>query len=252
VNSRGFRDLLAERGVPLERIDVVLNWCDERSLTAECKSEADTAPAGSRFRILFAGNMGLAQALDAVLAAADQLRTKAPNIDFVFIGSGIETDRLRRRAKESGLSNVIFHPRVAMGEVGVFLRRADALLVHLKDDPLFSITIPGKTQAYMAIGKPILMAARGNAAELVRQAQCGVEATPENATSIADAAMKLASLSPCELAVMGQRGRTYYESNLALSVGVDRFATVFERVTREPPFGTLTVDSVSRAADVDI
>ncbi len=244
VNSRGFRDLLAERGVPLERMTVVLNWCDERSLTGGREGGTGTRRANGRFRILFAGNMGLAQALDAILDAAALLQTKAPNIDFVFIGSGVEGERLRERAQKDGLQNVEFLPRVPMNEVGVFLRQADALLVHLKDDPLFAITIPGKTQAYMAIGKPILMAAPGNAAELVRQAHCGVEATPEDATSIAEAAMTLAAMSPGELAAMGERGKSYYESTLALSVGVDRFTGVFERVIRGVSIGTPSNDSV--------
>ena len=65
-----------------------------------------------------------------------------------------------------------------MNRVGEVLQAADAVLVHLKDEPIFARTIPSKIQAYMALGKPILVAVHGDAAELVRQAQCGVEATP--------------------------------------------------------------------------
>jgi len=105
----------------------------------------------------------------------------------------------------------------------------------LKADPLFTVTIPGKTQAYMAMGKPILIAVPGDAAELVRQARCGVEAIPENATSIASAAVDLASSSGGELAAMGEGAKAFYSANLALSVGVDRFARLFDNVIQKRP-----------------
>jgi glycosyltransferase involved in cell wall biosynthesis len=230
VNSTGFRRLLAERGVAPERTEVVLNWCDEQALLAP----ADTRPAfpdDGRFRIVFAGNMGLAQALDGVLDAAGLVRAADPRIDFVFIGSGIDAERLKAAAAARGLENVVFLPRVPIGEIGRFLSGADALLVHLKDDPLFAITIPAKTQAYMAIGKPVLMAAPGSAAELVREAGCGVEAAPQQPRSIADAALRLARLPAGELREMGERGRAYYDRHLAFPVGVARIAGMFERVT---------------------
>jgi glycosyltransferase involved in cell wall biosynthesis len=229
VNSSGFRRLLLERGVAPEKTEVVLNWCDERSLRAP----ADPTPAfprDGRFRIVFAGNMGRAQALDSVLDAAERVRERDPRIEFVLVGSGIETERLKAAAAERGLDNVAFVPRVPVAEVGRYLSQADALLVHLKADPLFAITIPGKTQAYMAMGKPVLMAAPGNAAELVRDARCGIEAPPQDAAAIADAAVRLASLSAGELREMGERGRAYYNANLAVPVGVGRIAEMFERV----------------------
>ena len=67
-------------------------------------------------------------------------------------------------------------------------------------------------------------------AELVRQAQCGVEATPEDPESIAEAAIALASMTPADLQALGRRGRAFYEANLSVAVGVDRFARIFHAV----------------------
>lgn len=230
VLSPGFRQLLSARGVPPGKIELIYNWSPEPSLDAPHAVDLEGFPADGRFRILFAGNMGRAQALEAVLEAAVRLESQCPRIQLIFIGGGVETDRLKAIVRDRGLRNVTFLPRVGMDQIGGVLQKADALLIHVKADPLFSITIPGKTQAYMAIGKPILAAVRGDAADLVRQAQCGVEATPEDATSIANAATTLASLTPGELDAMGQRGRAYYEANLSVAVGVDRFASVFDNV----------------------
>jgi len=228
VLSPGFRNLLTERGVPAGKIDVIYNWCDETALQ-NIAPDCSTAvfPADGRFRIVFAGNMGKAQALGAVIEAAELLANRRPEITFVLLGSGIEVEGLKQAVAAKGLENIAFIPRVPMNEVGAILRAADALLVHLKDDPLFAITVPSKTQAYMAIGKPLLMAVRGDAAELVEHAACGVIALPENPQSLADAALRLADMSVAERLVMAVNSRRFYETELSLAVGAKRFAAHF-------------------------
>jgi glycosyltransferase involved in cell wall biosynthesis len=229
--SPGFRRLLIDRGVPPHKVHLIYNWCDERSLSAPRSQEFDSLPRDGKFNIVFAGNMGKAQGLTAVLDAAARLMMEAPDIRFVFIGGGVESEQLKAIAQDRGLTNVLFVPRVRMDKVGVYLEQADALLVHLKADPLFTITIPAKTQAYMAMGKPVLMATAGDAASLVREARCGVEALPENPESIASAARQLAALPRDELAAMGRRAKTHYTSHLSLSAGIDKFVSVFEAVS---------------------
>lgn len=231
VLSSGFRRLLVERGVSREKLDVIYNWCDEAALKA-ARAPSSDSDADDQFRIVFAGNMGKAQALGAVVDAAALLSTERPAVRFVFVGSGIEVDSLKQMVVDKRLNNVVFVPRVPMSEVGAILGDADALLVHLKDDPLFAITIPSKTQAYMAIGKPLLMAVRGDAAELVARAECGVAATPEDARSIADAAIRLADMGRAEREAMGLRSQTFYEQELSLAVGVERFALLFRALAQ--------------------
>jgi colanic acid biosynthesis glycosyl transferase WcaI len=82
------------------------------------------------------------------------------------VGGGVDRAKLEKMAEEMKLDNVRFMPRQPMHAMGSILAGADVLLVHLKDDPLFRITIPSKTQAYLAAGKPILMGVRGDAADL--------------------------------------------------------------------------------------
>lgn len=234
VLSPGFRRLLIERGVPPEKLDVIYNWCDEAALQAAPVASPDSAPDG-QFRVVFAGNMGKAQALSAVVEAAELLSTERAEVRFVLVGSGIEVDSLKQLVAKKRLENVVFVPRVPMNEVGAILASADALLVHLKDDPLFAITIPSKTQAYMAIGKPLLMAVRGDAAELVQQAACGVTAIPEDARSVADAVIRLANLAALEREEMGERSRVFYQRELSLAVGAERFAAHFRALAGRTP-----------------
>ena len=63
-----------------------------------------------------------------------------------------------------------------MEEINFILRKADALLVHLKDLPILHITIPSKIQSYIAMGKPILAAVKGEGLELIKKGECGFEA----------------------------------------------------------------------------
>lgn len=230
VLSPGFKRLLMQRGVPETKVNVIYNWADEVALAAPQGQLPASFPNAKQFRIVFAGNMGKAQALDAVLDAAALLQTRGSQVCFVMLGGGVEVNRLKKRAVDLRLHNVVFLLPVPMAEVGTYLHAADALLVHLRKDPLFEVTIPSKTQAYMAVGKPLLMAVDGDAADLVLQSGSGVVAESENAQALADAAEGLAALPSEELLAMGQRARRYYQDHLALSVGVAGFSAIFKQL----------------------
>jgi len=232
VLSPGFKRLLLERGVPEAKLTVVYNWADEASLAAPVGQVPSAFPAADRFRIVFAGNMGKAQALNTVLDAASLLQARGSRVCWVMLGGGVEVARLKAEAEQRQLANVVFLPAVPMAELGTYLQAADALLVHLRNDPLFEITIPSKTQAYMAVGKPLLMAVDGDAADLVRQSGGGVVAESENAQALAQAAEQLASSAPHTLAAMGQNAQHFYREHLALAVGAGRFGALFRRLGR--------------------
>lgn len=233
VLSPGFKRLLVHRGVPESKIDVIYNWADESALTSPVGGVPAAFPAPDRFRVMFAGNMGKAQALGTVLDAAAILQARGSRACFVMLGGGVEVSHLKTRALEMKLDNVVFLPPVPMSQVGTVLAEADVLLVHLRKDPLFEITIPSKTQAYMAVGKPLLMAVNGDAADLVRQAKCGLTAESENPQALADAVDALAAMPADELKTMGKSASRFYQEALGLQVGAAKFAAVFESLSHK-------------------
>ncbi|MCY1444714.1 PEP-CTERM/exosortase A-associated glycosyltransferase [compost metagenome] len=160
------------------------------------------------------------------------LQAKAANVTFILLGGGVEVERLKALAVQKLLSNVVFLPAVPMTEVGTYLAAADALLVHLKKDPLFTITIPSKTQAYMASGKPMLMAVDGDAADLVLDSGCGVVAESQNPQSIANAALALMQASQSERDSMAEKGLRFYREKLSLHEGVRRFGVIFQQLAK--------------------
>lgn len=233
VLSSGFRDLLLERGVPTEKITIIYNWADEQE-PIEDRSLPEGFNPKDGFRILFAGNMGSAQNLDTVIEAAALIEPELPDCIFYFIGDGIDKGRLAAKAREMGLSNVRFLPRVGLQEVQRFLAAADALLVHLTDDPLYRITIPSKTQAYLYAGRPILMGVAGNAAELVREANAGYCFSPGDSRALADCLHQLFADGPTCRAEIGRNARSFYLENLQKSKGIEATANLINRFCKVP------------------
>jgi glycosyltransferase involved in cell wall biosynthesis len=229
VLSPGFKRLLKQRGVPESKLDVIYNWCDEKNLTASGTTNHKLPELG--FNIVFAGNMGPAQGIMSVIDAAGLLQQQGVKANIIFVGSGLSEAEGKSKVAEEAINNVFFIPRVPMSEVGCILDRADALLVHLVDDPLFRITIPSKTQAYMAMGKPIIMAVKGDCADLIEQAGAGVSCHPQEPQALASAITRMVEAPEQELALMGERGASFYHKELSLAAGTKKFLHVFDRMS---------------------
>ena len=230
VLSPGFKKLLINREVQEDKISVIYNWCDEEALESKTilKDEYDQL-LSDKFNLVFAGNLGKAQGLDTSINVAQHLRDNQ-RIQLVFVGDGTERDLLIAKVAELNLENVVFIPRVPMSEVGGILKKADVLIVHLKDDKLFEITIPSKTQAYMAIGKPVLMAVKGDASDIIKEAKAGAIAQPDDTESILEAINYLYHSSSSELMQMGENSKKYYIDEMSLKKSCKKFIEVFEMV----------------------
>jgi colanic acid biosynthesis glycosyl transferase WcaI len=232
VISPGMKRSLQERGVPEDKIEVIYNWCDDALI---CRSDPDGTLArkiglAGKFNIIFAGNMGKAQALDSVIEAAALVAPQYPDVQFVFIGSGVEVENLKALAEKKHLHNTLFLPRMPVEEIGDVLCLAEVLLVHLRRDPLFEITIPSKTQAYLAMGKPILMAVEGDASDLVRKAAAGLSCVPESPEAIANAVGQLYQMTAEQRKQLGFNGMSFYDRELSFAQAVTTYEKIFSTV----------------------
>jgi colanic acid biosynthesis glycosyl transferase WcaI len=235
VLSPGFKQELIRRGVVPEKIEVIYNWCDEVSIIADASSVGSVKPSefAGKFVVLFAGTMGFAQGLDTLLDCAGLCREWLPDVQIVLIGGGVDRPRLQKRAEGMGLDNVTFLLPRSMETMGEIFALADALLVHLKDDPLFRITIPSKTQAYLYSRKPIIMAMRGDATDLVRDAGAGVLCEPENPREMMNAIKALYEMPMIERQKMGETGHRYYMDHLSFNQGINRFERIMMLLSSE-------------------
>lgn len=203
VISPGFREDLINKGVPPEKITVIPNWVDTALYAPEPPDSvwAEDIGLAGKFNVMFAGNIGEAQGLEAVLAAA-QMLSDVPELQFVLVGDGVALPRLREQARN--IPNVRFLGRYPAESMSKLYALADVLLVHLKDEPLFRITIPHKIMTYMATGKPILAAVSGDAANAVTEVDAGIACPPENPELLAHTVRTFMAMSATERRSMGE------------------------------------------------
>jgi glycosyltransferase involved in cell wall biosynthesis len=142
------------------------------------------------FRIGYFGNFGIAQGLGIVLDAARILA--GDPVEFLLVGAGPLEVELRARAAELGLTNVALRPSVDPDQVGDLLLSCHALLVPLRDHPLLADFIPSKLYDAMAVGRPAIVASRGEAADFVTEHGFGMVVAPEDGAALADATRRLA------------------------------------------------------------
>jgi len=232
VLSPGFQLALEARGIPSGRVSLIYNWSPDVTATsngaATAPHVAEAEVMDGKFNVLFAGNMGPAQALSTVIDAAEILADKLPSVQFVLVGAGVSVAELTAEVARRRLRNVLFVARQPAAAMPAFYRRADVLLVHLKADPLFAITIPSKTQTYLAAGRPVVMAVPGDAADLVQAAEAGVCCPSENPGALAAAIVELHGLSAARRDQLGRNGLEYHRRNLAFPGQVTNFESVFE------------------------
>ena len=230
VPSKGLYELMLQtKRVSASKLSVIYNWSSDIQSAAKDPFEIRQSVGFDRFTILYAGNIGIGQGLKVVLDAAEILSNE--KILFALIGGGVEKETLKKMKIEKSLSNVIFLPRVPVNEVGEILNSSDALLVHLKKSELFEIMIPGKTQAYLKMGKPILIGVDGEAAGFVENISAGVSFEAENPISLAEKAVKLSKLGKNKLQEMGKNGSDFYHKNLAIEIGTQNFLKLFNAIS---------------------
>lgn len=164
------------------------------------------------FTVVFAGNLGTAQALDTIVGAARLLRAHE-NIKIVLIGSGSLDGWLEEQRIEHGLANMYLPGRFDPSDMPTIFAAASALLVTLRSDPTFDLTIPSKVQAYLAAGRPIIAALDGEGAKVINESMAGLCTPAGDAEALASSILRLAGMPITEREEMARAGRTYYEQN---------------------------------------
>jgi len=232
VITEGYRDNLIAMGVPAKKISVIRSWPPEGMfdpVAADAKFAEETGLSG-RFNVVYAGAMGKSQHLETVVEAALLLKD-IPKIQFVMIGDGVELPRLQQFADEKGATNVCFWERKPPEEMPKIYALSDALLVHLKPDPMSQISIPAKTLAYLASSRPLLMAVQGEAGELVEKYGCGLPVPPCNPAALAEAVKRLYHGKDVDPLKLSKASRKTYEQHFSSKVQVGKVLDGLSAVT---------------------
>jgi len=233
VQSNGFKDVLISKGISSQKIHCIYNWTNEHEELGENTTFSNSELfKNEKFNILYSGNFGPAQDLSNLLKAAHliQQANHTRPIHFWLLGGGLQSQALKNEMSLLGLSNVDFLDWVPPNEAAELQSRADALLVHLAADSIYEITLPQKLQAYMFIGKPILLSVAGEAKTILESGNFGVSAKPGDPQSLSDAAVVLSEMSQKELHNLGSKAKMYYEENMSMQEGVNKTALAIRSI----------------------
>jgi len=192
--------------------------------------QPDVPGLDTGFPVVFAGNIGTAQVVDVIVEAASLLSAYS-DIRFVMLGGGSRREWLLQQVQARGLTNVYIPGRYPVEEMPGILKKASALLVTLGDEPILSVTVPGRIQTYLAAGRPILASLNGEGARLVIEAEAGLASPAEDPRALADAVLQLFRMAPAEREKMGVNGRRYFSEHFDRELLVDQLLDHFRSVT---------------------
>ena len=212
VQSRSFAARVEAQGVRPADIVYFPNWAEALYRPVELEADAlERREMPQGFCTMFAGNIGVTQSFETILGAAERLK-KHREIHWVILGDGRRRDWVQARVRELGLENQVHllgkRPLESMPR---YFSLADALLVSLRRELLFSLTIPSKVQSYLASGRPVIAALDGEGARVIEESGGGLTVPAEDPDALAQAVLTLYKTPKEKLEEMGRRGRAYFE-----------------------------------------
>jgi glycosyltransferase involved in cell wall biosynthesis len=233
IQSPGFEQYILNQGVSEDKIIYFPNSTEKLYKIVQPSNGIKSLVPSAPFIIMFAGNIGEAQDFENILAAAKIILVQTRDVHFVILGDGRKRKEIEEIIISQGLTKN-FHilgeyPPATMPE---FFALADVLLVSLKDERIFSLTIPSKVQSYMACGKPIVASLGGTAANIVEKASAGRSAIPGNPESLAQVILDLYRLSEAERHRLGQNALKYSNQHFHRETLLNKLLAIFQDVTK--------------------
>lgn len=212
AQSKGFIDAIQKHNVPLKKIKYYPNYAENiySKKAIDEKVIHPIIPKG--FIVMFAGNIGEAQGFKTIVEAANKVYKENKNIYWVILGDGRKKEWVEEQINAYGLSDIfLFLGSYPSDKMPYFFNLSDILLVSLKDEYIFSLTIPSKLQSYMAFGKPIIAALNGEPAQIINEANCGLVSNSNDFENLASNVIKMSKFSEEVLFEMGENAKKYCE-----------------------------------------
>lgn len=223
VVSEDMKTTLLARGVPEEKMRVVLNWIDEHACVPVARKEnplfEQFGLSREGFYVCYAGNIGLLQNVETILKAAVVLEQKAPEITFVIIGDGAWKPEMDAFLRDHLLSNVKVFPMQPVQAVSQVYSLGDVDLVSLKPG-VTKMAMPSKTWSILSAARPVIceIDLDSGLRAMAEEGAWGVCVASGDAEALADAILAFYKMPQAEREAMGQRGRDYIEAHLTRGV----------------------------------
>jgi putative glycosyltransferase len=208
ISSNGFRQSILEKGDFQNKIIYFPNWAED-VFKKEVQFNIPKLPDG--FKVMFAGNIGEAQDLEHILKAVLKLKSIS-GIKFIFLGDGRKKEWVKEFVDKNNLQGSVFlMGRFPLQAMPAFFHEADVMLLSLKSELIFNLTVPARLQAYMSSSKPVIGMIDGEGAQLIKKAKCGYAVKASDSDALAEKIKYMYALRKDELIELGKNGKDYFE-----------------------------------------
>ena len=216
TQSTAFNDIILKKYNKIDKLFYFPYWAEDIFLNKKNIDEQKYSNLFHNcFRVLYAGNIGEAQDFESIVKAAELLKERC-DIKWYILGDGRKMKWLEEQVSLRGLSNnFILLGKYPLKEMPNFFIHADAMLLTLKDEYIFSLTIPSKLQSYMASSKPILTMLNGIGSKLISDADCGFVANAGDYVKLSENIMRASDLSKFDLKKLGANSELFYQNNFS-------------------------------------
>ncbi len=230
ITSKGFRKSILEKGNYGKKLEYFPNWAEDSISEGDLNFPIPILPDG--FKVMFAGNVGEAQDMESIMNAALLLKGQE-HIKFIIVGDGRKMPFVQQFILDNHLeSTVVTVGRFPVEAMATFFSKSDVMLVSLKDNPIFNLTVPAKVQAYMSASKPILAMLNGEGAEIIADADCGLSVNAGDFSSLSSMILQMSALHKSELDQMGENSRNFFQKNYKLSSCIDNLERILQETAK--------------------
>jgi glycosyltransferase involved in cell wall biosynthesis len=228
----GYRDRVLERANVGDRISVVTNGVDLRQFVPQRPDRSFLQQHGlaGKFVCSYVGTIGMSHGLEVVIDAAQLLKSRGrDDVRFCLVGDGSQRIALEERARTAGVTEmVVFVGRQPKERMPAILASSAVCLVHLRGCELFGTVIPSKIFETMAMQRPMIMGVKGEARDIVRAANAGLDMEPDSAEALVECVTRLADDRGL-LRQLGMSARSYVEQNYNRDVLAARMLAIAEQ-----------------------
>lgn len=225
ISSKGYKNSIVKKGISASKIIFLPNWAENVFRIIKSSNISFSFIPSNSFKIMFAGNIGIAQDFKAILESARMLKDK--NVHWLILGNGSQKNWVKNKLKDYNL-NHCFHllGSYPTEKMPMYYSYADAMLFALKDKYIFSLTLPSKVQSYLACGKPILAMINGEASDLINNNNSGLVCSAGDSYGLSKNILKMAKMTRNELDLIGNNSLKCYKKNFDRKMLIDKIENI--------------------------
>lgn len=207
VGSKTIKSLISKRYDG--KIIYYPNWADIQIEKNQKDINFGLQLNSNKFNIVYTGNIGKAQGFINLIKT---IKLVDENIHWTFVGDGRFKEEFKSLIHKHSLTEkTTFVDQVEIDKIPTIVDKASALFLSLKNEKIFSMTVPAKLQTYMALGKPIIGVLSGEGANIIKESRSGLTEENYDYKELANKINNFANKSELELYEMGKNAMNFYQ-----------------------------------------